>query len=244
VQAVKKRGWLRLASRMERMGTVMEFISIDFAPPLEALKIGMDQLQPAADWAWPGYHAMCHFFSTRIINHYRIRHLDYFMRLDTDVFFEEHVCYDPIRLSHANNLTYSVRDQSLEPAWVSVGFWGFVNEYATSHDEVMDRLSESDCAVPPSDEWDEHAVPTYTTHLEVVHVPSFQRPDVQDWMEAMDRNWRGFYQHRWGDAMVRRLTTAMFFPPETVRVLCSFQYDHQGTYAKACECEVDLRTEI
>jgi hypothetical protein len=113
-------------------------------------------------------------------------------------FIETPVCYDPIRLLYTNNLTYTVREATVDPAWVAVGFWEFVHQYATEHELVMDRLSRSDCAVPPPEQWEDHVVPTFSTNLEVVHIPSFQRPEVMDWLDTMDRNWRGFYKYRWG----------------------------------------------
>jgi hypothetical protein len=90
--------------RMETMAEVIEFVRVDFTPNLEAMRLGVEGLNPFFPGVWPGecdeipgsqsrtvslrrapssgYHSMCRFFSVTVFNHPRIRDLDYYSESD------------------------------------------------------------------------------------------------------------------------------------------------------------------
>lgn len=49
---------------------------------------------------------MCRFYAEQIFTHPRIRLLTYYMRLDTDSFILDPLCYDPIDKLHRSRKVY------------------------------------------------------------------------------------------------------------------------------------------
>lgn len=55
----------------------------------------------------------------------------------------------------------------------------------------------------------------FYNNFEVAHVPFFFRPEVRHWTAAvMDSG--GIYKYRWGDAVLRYLTLALFAEPNQI----------------------------
>jgi len=141
---------------------------------------------------------------------------------------------------HTSNLSYTYRATGMDPSWVTEGMWDFVIAYLVAHPETAETWARSGITFPwvalPPDE----SFYGFDTNLEFMHVPSFRRPDVQEWFDTVDANPLGFYKRRWGDAPLRLATTTMFFEKENLRHLCSFSYEHQGYFNASCTCDEDL----
>ncbi|GFZ52165.1 hypothetical protein JCM24511_09938 [Saitozyma sp. JCM 24511] len=232
-----------LLQRMETMADLIEFVRVDLTPNEEAMRAGVKELDPFFSDVWPGYHSMCRFFSVAVFRHPRIRQLDYYMRMDTDSFMPHELAYDPIAMAFERDLKYLGRVVMDDAGEACHGMWDFVEDFTNSHEGLADRLARNGMRIPaPSPERLQAPISTYYNNFEVVHVPSFNRPDVAEWISSLDTYWRGFYVHRWGDAGLRRVTASMFFEPEAVRVLCSFDYFHrQDLFPAMCTAEDDLR---
>ncbi|RSH85788.1 hypothetical protein EHS25_003929 [Saitozyma podzolica] len=229
--------------RMETMAELIEFVRVDFTPNLEALRAGVEGLKPFFPTVWPGYHSMCRFFTVEVFKHPRIRDLDYYMRMDTDSFMPKELAYDPIALAHRRGLKYLGRSIGFDAGVACHGMWDFVEEFADAHPGVAERMARNDLPIPDqTPDRIEAPISAWYNNFEVAHVPSFRRPDVAEWLKTLNTFWRGFYVHRWGDAGLRRFTAAMFFEPEEVRELCSWDYFHRvEPYEATCAPEVDMR---
>ena len=54
---------------------------------------------------------------------------------------------------------------------------------------------------------------TFFNNFEIVRMEFFRRPDVRQWIDYVDQSW-GIFRYRWGDAILRYLTVALFLPRE------------------------------
>lgn len=128
------------------------------------------------------------------------------VRMDSDSFIPEIVPYDPIDLAFERNLKYLSRVGDMEPGYgtdpgyVTHGLFDFVEDFVRPRDEIGERLLRNNLNIPPrSDERAEADFPVWYNNFEIVHVPSFQRPDVVEWLDHLEDYWLGFYQYRWGE---------------------------------------------
>ncbi|RSH80171.1 hypothetical protein EHS25_007276 [Saitozyma podzolica] len=183
--------------RMEALRSMIEFVQVDMAPPEDAMRVGMQALNPFFDSNWPGYHSMCRLFGTRIFTHPRVRDLDFYMRMDTDSFFPEPLAYDPFALAFRHNLSYAARLQGTDGPHAVVGLWDCVAEFLQHHPDLQQRMESNSVSVPPEPRGS-HGFPGWYNNFEIVHLPSFQRLVVVSWLRNVEKHWRGFYQHRWG----------------------------------------------
>jgi hypothetical protein len=121
--------------------------------------------------------------------------------MDTDSFMPKELAYDPIALAHRRGLKYLGRAVGLDDGAACRGMWDFVEEYTDAHPGLADRMARNDVPIPdPSPDRIEAAMPAWYNNFEVVHVPSFHRPEVAEWLKTLNKFWRGFYVHRWGES--------------------------------------------
>ncbi len=121
------------------------------------------------------------------------------VRLDTDSYFPEPVTYDPFDLAFSRNLSYISRKEDRDDNSVTIGMWSFLEAYVKDRSELKEQLEVNGIDLPLTEKSrEEIGVPLWYNNFEVVHIPSFQRPDVKNWLSHLDAYWRGFYQFRWG----------------------------------------------
>ncbi|KAF8311369.1 nucleotide-diphospho-sugar transferase [Clavulina sp. PMI_390] len=229
----------------------VEFIHLDLPfPPGVSPDICIYKPEIFED-RWPGYHQMCHFFAQSIFNHPRITNLTYYMRLDTDSYILEPLCFDPIHRLHTTNRVYAWNHIKPDAWWVTIGMWNFMDAYVRLHPAIEERLAKNKWPWPEGrEDWAEKGVkyagkgtigvPGYLNNFEVVKLEAFKRPDVMDFVDEIMKNPRRVYSLRWGDGPIRAATVSMFFDLETeVQQVCEMEYWHQGRVKATCECVPD-----
>lgn len=74
----------------------------------------------------------------------------------------------------------------------------------------------------------ESTLPLFNTNFEVSRKSWMQHPDVSNWNNAVtDQAPFGIYRHRWGDAVIRFLTVAMFSPNYRLDTSAPAGYAHK-----------------
>ncbi|KZO99372.1 glycosyltransferase family 15 protein [Calocera viscosa TUFC12733] len=166
---------------------------------------------------------MCQFFFSGIFDHPRIRSLDYYLRLDTDSFIVDQMSYDPISLLYQDDKKYGFVAVATDPPHVTEGFFPFVRAFAKRRPAVQAQMEKNGWQYPEN----ERAF-AYQNNFEVVHIPSFQTPEVKGWVNAVNANPLRIYKYRWGDAPLRYAAVHMFFDVERdVEMFCDLPYYHQ-----------------
>ncbi|KZT57448.1 glycosyltransferase family 15 protein [Calocera cornea HHB12733] len=224
---------LLLMGRMEKDGHAavlraleaingIEFVELNPTLP-KGISSDVEVVDPVFPEVWPGYHHMCQFFFSGIFDHPRIRGLDYYLRLDTDSFIVDEMPYDPIALLHQDSKKYGFLAVGTDPPLVSEGFFPFVRAFTSRRPAVQAQLEQNGWSYP------ENERPfTYMNNFEVVHIPSFQTPEMRSWANAVNANPLRIYKYRWGDAPLRYAAVHMFFDVERdVEMFCDLPYYHQ-----------------
>ncbi|KLO17832.1 nucleotide-diphospho-sugar transferase [Schizopora paradoxa] len=200
------------------------------------------EVNPVFEYAWPGYHMMCNFFATQIFHLPRLMNVTYYMRLDTDSYIHDPLCYDPFERFHRHKLTYAFNTRTSDPSWVTYGLWDLLDDYARAHPEVEANLNANNW------EWVENRekgkmidkdFPTYYNNFEIVKIEAFRRPEITAWLEEIQKDPLRIYKYRWGDAPIRYATVQMFLDVEKeVEDFCGIAYYHNGE-RQTCSCVDD-----
>ena len=164
------------------------------------------------------------------------------VRMDTDSFLLSSFSTDPFLYMHTHALSYAWRGDGTDPEFVVDGLREFIDQWLVDHPDLAPAIRANmahDRGVAESEPGGRF--PMYDTNWEIVHVPAFRtgQTGVDEWIESLLDHPKGFYQKRWGDAPLRRATTAMFMSPDKVRQFCAFAYRHGGNlFQPNPECEI------
>merc|ERR1719491_1746277 len=157
--------------------------------------------QSANSWikrGW-GYKHMIRFFFHDLFETNLLADFKYWMRMDTDSCLEGAVAMDPFsQLDKTTDLAYlhNVKGRDCTSDRIVQGLHNFATEYAKSHSKPLPEALDSTSAA---------CVGTYGNNIEIGRISAFQSKEVRDFQNAV-RNANGIYDHRWGDAALRRLT--------------------------------------
>ena len=171
----------------------LEFIELEFKLP-PGIPDDVEVLKPVYDFVWPGYHNMIRFYLYDIFQHPRMKDVTYYMRMDTDSYIFNPVCYDPIERMHERNLTYGFRVYNMENHEFTPGMPTFIREYSAKHPAVHKMMRLNDFWMPDEDS----DLPQYYNNFEVVKLDAFRRPDVQEWLDEIMSEPERVYKLRWG----------------------------------------------
>jgi mannosyltransferase len=205
---------------------------------------------------------MCAFYTYHIFDHPRLQNVTYYLRLDTDSYILEPICYDPIERFHSRNLSYAFISARTDPRWVTDGLWELVDDYARNTTGMEERMEKNGWEWPKGrymPEMKEEEFPMFYNNFEVVRLERFRQYDIQAWLKEVASVPKRFYKYRWGSyssllrLYLRPLTTRSFFrlgdaPLRTATVymflnvtteaeqFCGIRYDHNGVQEPQCEC--------
>jgi len=196
---------------------------------------------------------MCAFFAANIFSHPALEGYTYYLRLDTDSFIEEPLCYDPFEVMHVRKRVYGYRAVGGDPRGVTFGMWEFMDGYARSHPDIekqlqvngwkwpggRDTLQSQGAAETGARVWPGAGAgfPAYYNNFEIVKLEAFRRPDVHKWLNEVMRDPNHVYKYRWGDAPIRYATVNMFFSvTQDTEFFCGMQYTHQSHIGDECTC--------
>ncbi|KAF7333269.1 Glycosyltransferase family 15 protein [Mycena sanguinolenta] len=226
---------------IEELVRRVEFVSTSHELPPGIPEDGLVD-NPIWGGEWPAYHHMCSFFSYKIFNHPRIKDLTYYLRLDDDSYVREPACFDPFEYMHIHNKSYAFRDSPPDMGWVTEGMWPFVSNYAQRHPDVERKLEENGFDWPPNRFWplgfgERVNFPSYETNFDLVKVPRFRTPEMQDFLSDLASDPKRFYWYRWGDAPIRFAQVSMFLDvAQEAHRMCELPYSHKDRPFDDCEC--------
>ena len=195
----------------------LEFVSLDWKLP-EGISADKEVVDPVDSYRWPGkqgplsfqnawmlkdrkdYHHMCSFFATQIFSHQRLRDVTYFMRMDTDSLFTEPLCYDPFEFMHTRRRSYGYLSIGSDSQEYTEGMWPFVHNFTDTRISVQEQLRVNNWEWSHRDEKGEETLQFkgYNTNFEIVELGAFRRPEVKEWLSALEKYPEGIFKWRWG----------------------------------------------
>jgi hypothetical protein len=182
---------------------------------------GFDYEREEPNWTkrskW-SYHQMIRFWITQIWQHPAVEHYETLMRLDSDACFEYPLRNDSFykTLPHLpQGIVYHANEIKFDSAAVSYGFGNFARAYVSKHSLKVQNPAL--WRAIPSRSRKRAKFPLFYNNFEVSLIQFMKRPDVIQWHEAItEQEPFGVYRYRWGDAIVRYVTMAIFASPDSI----------------------------
>jgi mannosyltransferase len=135
------------------------------------------------------------------------------MRLDTDSLFTGRLCYDPFEVIHVHRRSYAWYYVGSDPPDVTVNLWPFLRNYSQTHPSVEHQLRANNWEWSQLDENGDETVRFigYGNNFEVVRLDAFRRPEVKEWLDALEGYPEGAFKWRWGTLKFQLIIGACLF---------------------------------
>lgn len=135
--------------------------------------------------------------------------------MDSDSYLLSPMYQDPFRRIQASGKSYAYRQGGGDPEFVVHGMADYIESWVASNGAALDAAGELDPQlggaagvqarinesrlVESSRTSRNGGMGAYYNNWELVHVPSFRKPGVKDWLEGLANHDEGFYRYRWGE---------------------------------------------
>mmetsp|Transcript_42353 Transcript_42353/g.116817 ORF Transcript_42353/g.116817 Transcript_42353/m.116817 type:complete len:360 (+) Transcript_42353:80-1159(+) len=169
----------------------------------------------------PGYGNMIRWYVRGIFDHPKVRELDYYMRMDDDSALLAPFHDDPFSRMAATGKRYGYYCSCSESDEFTQGFQQFSAEYAAQH-KIQPRFAQGNGSFWPKEG---DPVTMVYNNFEVMSVKWWRSPEVQDFVEAVDRS-LGIWHSRWGDAIIRGMAISLFLKPTDLLLFSRIRYAH------------------
>lgn len=156
-----------------------------------------------------GYYHMIKFWISDIWKHPALKPFEVIMRIDSDSCFKEPNHYLPF-FAH-EHLVYQSQyvGYEAERAKYIKGLYEFVRAYMSKHNIVPRNPMLWQFVASAHDA--SESLPVFQTNLEISHKSFMQRREVAKFHKAVtEEEPFGVFRYRWGDAVVRFVTVALF----------------------------------
>jgi len=169
----------------------------------------------------PGYANMIRWYVRGLVDHPRVRELDYYMRMDDDSALLTPFQHDPFSRMAVEGKTYGYYCTCAENPEYTQGFNDFAAEYAAQHKIQPQFVQGGEHFWPKEGD----PVTMVYNNFEVVSVKWWRSLEVQDFVEAVDRS-LGIWHSRWGDAIIRGMAISLFLKPTDLLLFSRIRYAH------------------
>ncbi|CAF1492954.1 unnamed protein product [Adineta ricciae] len=198
-----------------------------------------DPCRTKATWStrskW-NYHLMIRFWTKIVFELPQLQQYDYMMRLDDDsqIMNKWLNVFDEMRRAHA---VYFANDVVIEEERVLPGTLKL--KPVTFEYQKMKNIKVKQAEMLRQAFTDDYVL-SYANNFEVMRLDFFRRSDVRQWIEMIDQT-HGIFKYRWGDAVIRYLTIALF--AEEREVLHRSQYNLSYCHRK-CGLPTSLKVKL
>lgn len=239
---MEKRKFVDLSNSMKR-----QTLFLDINSAFHLFPIGLDACREKTSYRVRGkwnYLLMIRFWFKSLFELPQLKNYQYIMRLDDDSrirgrwfnVFDEMRRKDAVYF--ANNCDVDLEDQL--PGTMLVA--NFTSNYVKTNGIVPKQMEMLKNA------FSNRTVKNFYNNFEVCRLDFFRSESIQHWAQAIDDS-LGIFRYRWGDAVLRYLTVAVFARPEQVlhRDLYNLTYCHKCWSSFdlfSFHCWVSVREEI
>jgi len=166
-----------------------------------------------------GYRNMCRFFAGEIFQHTSLQKYKYIWRLDSDSYLLAPIKYDVFNKMAEEKYVYGYQHIEKDVPEVSKDLWTITKKYISDHQINPTYLSK----FLNNGEWDRSY---YYTNFEIIDIDYFKSNVIKNFYQYLDKS-GGIYYYRWGDAIIRLLTLAIFSDESKVHQFSDIAYQHQ-----------------
>lgn len=151
------------------------------------------------------YHNMIRFWFKFLFELPEIQQYDYIMRIDDDSKLLGS-WFDVFTMMRRTKAVYFANDQSIDsedglPGTMELKEICFA--YEKKINIPLDNLRRL------NDAFLDNGIKTYYNNFEIMKIEFFHKTHVREWIQMIDAT-HGIYKYRWGDAILRYLTLALF----------------------------------
>ncbi|GAP83525.1 putative glycolipid 2-alpha-mannosyltransferase [Rosellinia necatrix] len=191
-----------------------------------------------------GYHHMCRFYSGKFYQLDALKKYKWYWRLEPDVDFTCAITYDPFVQMAKHEKVYGYTIALWEVGRSCPGLFRATTEWkkmrGVSTTSLWRAMVEASWMpfpfrrllswIPHRDEHgDAWSLCHYWSNFEIADMDFFRSRAYQDYFEYLDDK-GGFYNERWGDAVVHSLAIAMLANPQQVHHFEDIGYRHDKFY--------------
>ena len=165
-----------------------------------------------------GYHHMCRFWFKLILNIPLVLEYEYLMRLDDDSKILG-VWFNIFQFMMDRKAVYFA---NVEEADSNSGLPGLMNlkTFTFDYKEKYQIIPTNPARLARAFDIPNH-IRLYNTNFDVIKVAFFNQPRIRHWTDAVDATF-GIFKYRWGDHVLRYITTALFATPSEVLLRTDF----------------------
>ncbi|KAL1512026.1 hypothetical protein AB1Y20_005301 [Prymnesium parvum] len=215
---------LRRAAAAVGRGVTAALVDLGPDPPTPRPRLPPYALGKRVEGGWSYFH-MCNFFFSRVFSHPALAAAKYFMRLDSDSCFHGRIPNVFRLLDERPDVSYIANDDNHDCNELVRGLRALTLDFAKSHNLSL-REGVGAKGFPPG----ANCLRGYYNNLEVVRLDAFRRSEVfEEWSRVVTAS-QGIYRHRWGDAILRRLSLNLM----NARVLRISQIAPDAQYCHPC----------
>lgn len=179
-----------------------------------------------------GYVQMIRFWTTMVWRHPAVKHFDTVMRIDSDSCFKEVNDYLPN--FKTDDLYYHSQYVGVEPKGQFIdGMFDFVTNWMDTTKQPSQARNYLLWHYGVSVWKNDNTLPLFRTNFELAKVEFMQRGDVARFNEALtEKEPFGVLRKRWGDAVLRFLTMAIFVDNDKIMTIKPAGYYHKQGCSK------------
>eukprot|EP00586_Coscinodiscus_wailesii_P018405 CAMPEP_0172495188 /NCGR_PEP_ID=MMETSP1066-20121228/64211_1 /TAXON_ID=671091 /ORGANISM="Coscinodiscus wailesii, Strain CCMP2513" /LENGTH=405 /DNA_ID=CAMNT_0013266701 /DNA_START=56 /DNA_END=1273 /DNA_ORIENTATION=+ len=180
------------------------------------------RVKDRSEW---GYYQMIRFWITGIWKHPALEPYSTVMRIDSDSCFKEPNLFLP-KFKNPNLVYYSQYVGFEDGKNFTIGLLDFAKQFMRKQNKVaanpmLWQFIETTFV-------SEETLPLFQTNFEVSKKEWMQQPEVMAWHDALtEEEPFGIFRYRWGDAVTRFLTAAMFATNEMIMTSHPDGYGHK-----------------
>jgi len=119
--------------------------------------------------------------------------------MDSDSYIRSPIAYDPFRYMQKRKKLYAWRLKDFDELFVTEGMWNLLDDYTKAHSDVYLNTVANDYIIyDKKEDQVKERVPMYYNNFEIVHLPTFRRPEIQQWFQELRKDPERTYIKRWG----------------------------------------------
>jgi hypothetical protein len=186
---------------------------------------GFDPYLEDPTWTKRGkwnYQHMCRFWFKLVLDIPIVIEYDYLMRLDSDSKIMGN-WFDIFDLMENKNVTYF---GNIEAADSERGLPGLMNlkSFTYYYKEKYRIIPKNPTRLNRAFDIPEQ-IRLYNTNFDIIKIEFFKRDQIRHWTDAIDETF-GIFKYRWGDHVLRYITTALFAAPAEVLLRTDFNLSY------------------
>jgi hypothetical protein len=208
-------------------------VGIQFHAPSKGLNVTEleDHKNPLSDIA---YKEMCSFFFSGFLTVPLLMEYKYLLRLDDDTCVQDNINFDMFQHAEKKDIAYAYTQTWFDGGFVTRGMYPYVENYLLeannrnwTNSVLYKTVRNHPYFTKRNDNEKEQGggVPAFNTNFEMINTVQYTQPEVLAFLQDVDRK-KLIFHRRWGDAPLRFVIALLFWCPDQLWRLGSFDLQH------------------